>query len=52
MRLSQFRLIDFDNLKFVRGTYKTFGLRCAVSLASPLANLILNWKYRNDHLRL
>ena len=29
------------------GTYKMGGWRGALTLISPLANTILNWKYRN-----
>jgi hypothetical protein len=35
---------------FLIGTYKQFGLRAAVCLASPLANMILNWRFRKSRL--
>lgn len=52
MSWSRLRLIDFDNLKFVRGTYRQFGFRDALCLLSPLANIIIHWKRRNAKLKI
>lgn len=50
--LMHFRLIDFDQWAFVRGTYESFGLRSVLTLVSPLANTLLNWRHRKSRLNL
>lgn len=45
-----FRLIDFAQFSFVRGTFRTFGLREALTLICPLANTLIHWKYRKARL--
>ena len=46
------RPIDFTHKRFWRGTYDRFGFRSWITLVSPLANTILNWKYRNYDLEI
>lgn len=40
--------------RYWRGNVKTFGwssgMKANLTLTSPLANAVLNWKYRNMHL--
>lgn len=43
--IRDFYLLDLEQIPFVKGTYKMFGFRATITLLSPLANLILNWKY-------
>lgn len=52
--MSQFRLLDLSMRQYVRGNFVMFGfwggLRANITLLSPLANLLINWKHRNSHL--
>jgi len=50
MHISDFKPVSFRSIEYWYGTYKTFGFRSVLTLASPLANIVLNWKYRNCHL--
>lgn len=42
--------ISFCHLRFVKGTYETFGLRAALGNISPLFGTLINWKYRKSRL--
>lgn len=50
--LWHFRLIDFDQLAFVRGTFQTFGFVATLTLISPIANMLIHWKHRKARLKL
>ncbi len=55
--LREFKPIEFRNIKwlwinFKSSKFKWEGLRAGITVASPLMNLILNFKYRNYTLRL
>lgn len=41
-----FRLIDFSGFRYFRGTVKTFGLRSAILMLSPITNLIVHYRLR------
>ena len=42
--LEDFKPVEFDGFKYLKGTYKIFGLKAALTQLSPLLNLILNLK--------
>lgn len=44
------RLVDLSQRDVWNETYLQFGLRSLLTLASPLLNTIINWKYRNYEL--
>lgn len=46
----ELRLFAREDREFFNGTLKTFGLRAALTMISPLLNTILNFKYRNKSL--
>jgi hypothetical protein len=50
IRLYELKPIAFNQFKFFKGTYKTFGLRATLTLISPLLNTIINWKWRSYRL--
>jgi hypothetical protein len=50
--LHHFKLINFVQLEFIKGTYQTFGLRSVLTLVSPLLNTILNWRHMGKELRM
>jgi hypothetical protein len=50
--LWHFRLIDFDQWAYVRGTWQTFGFRAVLTLVSPICNTLINWKHRKARLEL
>ena len=50
--LYHFALIDFENIKFAKGTYKTFGLKSTLTLISPFFNTMLNFKHFNKKLKI
>jgi hypothetical protein len=50
--LLHFRLIDFGQWQFVRGTYSAFGLRSVLTLVSPICNTLIHWKHRKSRLVL
>lgn len=48
--MEHLRPLTLEHKMFWRGTYQTLGLRAALTLASPLLNTILTWKYRKHRL--
>ena len=50
--LWHFRLLDLEHKSFWTETRKTFGLLAALCLASPLVNILVNWKHRRSKLDL
>jgi hypothetical protein len=48
--LWHFRLIEFKQWPWFKGTYKHFGLSSAISLICPLYNTLRHWKYRRFKL--
>jgi hypothetical protein len=51
-----FRPLDWSQLHWVRGNFKTFGfwsgLRANITLLFPVANTLLNWKHRKSRLEI
>lgn len=49
-----FRPIDWEQRRFLRGNFRTFGfwsgLRSNICLMFPFLNTLLNWKYRKHRL--
>ncbi len=48
--LWHFRPLDWGQRKWLFGTWRTFGLRGAITLISPAINTLVNWKYRKARL--
>lgn len=47
-----FRPIDWEQRKWVKGTFKTFGLNTTLTLMLPFFNTLLYWKYRKMRLSI
>lgn len=52
IRLYELKPVQFSMLRYWNGTRKTFGIKSAITTVSPLANFILNFKYREYKLEI
>lgn len=50
------KILDWKMRYFVRGNFHAFGLwhglTANLTLMSPLLNVLINWKHRNQELRI
>ena len=54
--LEHFKVWELNQLKYMRGNIKAFGLvdgfMATIYLMSPIINTLRHWKYRKHHLKI